>query len=68
MRTLPVRGREKQADGRSLPESWNAYLAEGPVAPGDFMDEVADLPVQERGRRPAGGRLASHRKRDRAVR
>jgi len=68
MHTSPVHGREKQDDGLSPPESWHAYLADGPVAPGDFMDEILDLPVQERGRRLTGGHLASRRKRDRSVR
>jgi antitoxin VapB len=30
------------------PSSWHAYLAEGPVAPNDFMEGVEDLPLQER--------------------
>lgn len=30
------------------PLDWTAYLAEGPVASESFMDEVDDLPVQER--------------------
>jgi antitoxin VapB len=30
------------------PFEWSSYLAEGPVASADFMDEVEDLPVQER--------------------
>lgn len=30
------------------PQSWDVYLSEGPVAPGDFMEGVEDLPVQER--------------------
>ncbi len=31
------------------PSSWDSYLASGPVAPADFMVDVGDLPVQERG-------------------
>jgi len=30
------------------PYSWTDYLANGPVAPADFMSQVDDLPVQER--------------------
>ena len=30
------------------PPNWNGYLADGPVAPADFMAGVEDLPVQER--------------------
>ncbi len=30
------------------PQSWANYLSTGQVAPDDFMDEVEDLPVQER--------------------
>ena len=30
------------------PTDWSAYLLEGPVASETFMDEVEDLPVQER--------------------
>jgi antitoxin VapB len=30
------------------PQSWDDYLATGPVAPADFMAVVEDLPVQER--------------------
>lgn len=30
------------------PSSWNEYLAEGTVAPSDFMVDIEDLPVQER--------------------
>jgi antitoxin VapB len=30
------------------PTDWSAYLAEAPVASDNFMDEVEDLPVQER--------------------
>jgi len=30
------------------PTDWSAYLAEAPVASDTFMDEVEDLPVQER--------------------
>ena len=30
------------------PTDWSAYLREGPVASETFMDEVEDLPVQER--------------------
>ncbi len=30
------------------PADWSAYLDEGPKASPDFMDEVEDLPVQER--------------------
>ena len=30
------------------PANWDPYLANGPVAPIDFMAGVEDLPVQER--------------------
>ena len=30
------------------PLDWSSYLAEGPVASENFMQEVEDLPVQER--------------------
>jgi antitoxin VapB len=30
------------------PFDWTSYLAEGPVASANFMDDVEDLPVQER--------------------
>lgn len=30
------------------PTSWDDYLANGPVAPEDFMSEVEDMPLQER--------------------
>ena len=30
------------------PFDWTSYLAEGPVASATFMEDVADLPVQER--------------------
>jgi antitoxin VapB len=30
------------------PLNWSSYLSEGPVASQNFMDEVEDLPVQER--------------------
>jgi len=30
------------------PLDWSSYLAEGPVASESFMDQVEDLPVQER--------------------
>ena len=30
------------------PLDWTAYLTKGPVASESFMDEVDDLPVQER--------------------
>ena len=30
------------------PSDWSAYLAEGPVASSSFMENVEDLPVQER--------------------
>jgi antitoxin VapB len=30
------------------PDNWDEYLANGPVAPADFMIDVEDLPVQER--------------------
>ena len=32
------------------PFNWTAYLAEAPVASSGFMEEVEDLPVQERDR------------------
>ncbi len=32
----------------SRPFDWSSYLAEAPVASATFMDEVEDLPVQER--------------------
>jgi antitoxin VapB len=30
------------------PADWEPYLSSGPVASEDFMEEVEDLPVQER--------------------
>ncbi len=30
------------------PTDWSSYLAEGPVASQNFMQEVEELPVQER--------------------
>jgi antitoxin VapB len=30
------------------PEDWEDYLSEGPVASSGFMEEVEDLPIQER--------------------
>jgi antitoxin VapB len=30
------------------PSSWNDYLDNGAVAPADYMNEVEDLPIQER--------------------
>ncbi len=30
------------------PSDWGGYLAQGPVAPADFMSGVEDLTVQER--------------------
>jgi len=30
------------------PFDWTSYLAEAPVASSDFMEDVEDLPVQER--------------------
>jgi antitoxin VapB len=30
------------------PKDWSAYLASGPVASDDFMQDVEDLPMQER--------------------
>jgi antitoxin VapB len=30
------------------PSDWSAYLTEGPVASETFMNDVEDLPVQER--------------------
>jgi antitoxin VapB len=30
------------------PMDWSAYLTSGPVASREFMDEVDELPVQER--------------------
>jgi antitoxin VapB len=30
------------------PFVWTSYLAEGPVASAKFMDDIEDLPVQER--------------------
>jgi antitoxin VapB len=32
----------------SRPFDWTSYLAEGPVASASFMEDVEDLPVQER--------------------
>lgn len=31
------------------PQNWTDYLKNGPVASDDFMNDVEDLPVQERG-------------------
>ena len=30
------------------PADWEPYLTDGPVASGTFMEDVEDLPVQER--------------------
>jgi antitoxin VapB len=30
------------------PFDWTSYLAEGPVASANFMEDVEDLPVQDR--------------------
>jgi len=30
------------------PLDWSSYLTEGPVASSSFMEEIEDLPVQER--------------------
>ena len=30
------------------PFDWTSYLAEGPIASASFMEDVEDLPVQER--------------------
>ncbi|MGB8987594.1 MAG: type II toxin-antitoxin system VapB family antitoxin, partial [Candidatus Sulfotelmatobacter sp.] len=30
------------------PSDWSSYLADGPVASASFMENVDDLPVQER--------------------
>lgn len=30
------------------PADWSSYLSSGPVASSGFMDQVEDLPVQER--------------------
>jgi len=30
------------------PKDWSAYLTSGPVASDDFMQDVEDLPMQER--------------------
>ena len=30
------------------PKDWSAYLSSGPVASPEFMEDVEDLPVQER--------------------
>jgi antitoxin VapB len=30
------------------PKDWSTYLASGPVASDDFMQDVEDLPMQER--------------------
>ena len=32
------------------PFDWTSYFAEGPVASANFMEDVEDLPVQERER------------------
>src|SRR5260370_42714515 len=32
------------------PFDWTSYLAEGPVASANFMEDIEDLPVQERER------------------
>ena len=32
------------------PSDWSSYFAEAPLASATFMDEVEDLPVQERER------------------
>lgn len=33
------------------PQNWTEYLKSGPVASGEFMEGVEDLPVQERDER-----------------
>jgi antitoxin VapB len=30
------------------PQDWSSYLTSGPVASKEFMEEIEDLPVQER--------------------
>jgi antitoxin VapB len=30
------------------PQDWSAYFATGPVASNEFMENVEDLPIQER--------------------
>jgi antitoxin VapB len=30
------------------PADWSSYLAEAPMASADFMEDIEDLPVQER--------------------
>ncbi len=30
------------------PANWDDYLAHGAVAPADFMEDIEDLPLQER--------------------
>jgi antitoxin VapB len=30
------------------PSDWPSYLAEGPVASASFMEDIEDLPIQER--------------------
>jgi len=30
------------------PENWSAYLTKGPIASPEYMEDVEDLPVQER--------------------
>ena len=30
------------------PENWSAYLTTGPIASPEYMEDVEDLPVQER--------------------
>ena len=32
------------------PTDWSSYLSEAPIASGSFMENVEDLPVQERKR------------------
>ena len=32
------------------PADWSAYLADGPAASTEFMNDVEDLPMQERAR------------------
>jgi antitoxin VapB len=45
-----IRKEEGKVILSARPFDWTSYLAEGPVASADFMEDVEDLPVQERER------------------
>ena len=47
-REVFIRKQENDVILSPRPEDWSSYLKNGPVASETFMDEVEDLPVQER--------------------